>query len=281
MHLVSSANSSADLIVHPTDRVVQFSSNSVASLCRNLPSSSTHRVFALSLLLLVFATQPVATCNLAEQIRIQPTCAHYGLGWSLGPFRVGLVVRNSPVDPRDLSRSRPLSVDERSELSEDFCEKLLLTTPERFKSRVYRKVVRAVALYGSECWAATMEVERRFSGMEMKMPRWMAGITLLDRICNQDIRQRFGVAPITGKLREARLQWCGQVLRGESEILCKIGLKLGVTGKRPKERLRQRWMDTLHTDLKTVGMHPDQAHDRTKWRQGISKADPATKRDKR
>ncbi|EYC12765.1 hypothetical protein Y032_0046g1411 [Ancylostoma ceylanicum] len=117
--------------------------------------------------------------------------------------------------------------------------------------------------------------------MEVWMLRWMAGITRLDRICNQDIRQRFGVTPITDKLREARLRWYGHVLRAESDSVCKIGFNLDVTGKRPKGRPKQRWMDTLHADLKTVGMHPDQAHDRTKWRQGISKAEPATKWDKR
>ncbi|EYC21189.1 hypothetical protein Y032_0020g45 [Ancylostoma ceylanicum] len=138
--------------------------------------------------------------------------------------------------------------------------------PERFKSKVYRTVVRAVALYGAECWAVTEEVERRLSGMEMKMLRCMAGITRLDRICNQDIRQRFGVAPITDKLREARLRWYDHVLRAESGSVWKIGFNLDVTGKRPRGRLKQRWMDTLHADLKTVGMRPDQAHDRTKWR---------------
>ncbi|EYC25625.1 hypothetical protein Y032_0011g1303 [Ancylostoma ceylanicum] len=153
--------------------------------------------------------------------------------------------------------------------------------PERFKSKVYRTVVRDVALYGAECWAVTKEVERRLGGMEVKMLRWMAGITQLDRICNQDIRQRFGGAPITDKLREARLRWYGHVLRAESGSVCKIGFNLDVTGKRPKGRPKQRWMDTLHVDLKTVGMHPDQAHDRTKLRQGISKADLFTKRDKR
>ncbi|EYC11992.1 hypothetical protein Y032_0048g1550 [Ancylostoma ceylanicum] len=131
--------------------------------------------------------------------------------------------------------------------------------PERFKSKVYRTVVRAVALYGAECWAATKEVERRLIGMEMKMQRWMAGITRLDRICNQDIRQRFGVAPITDKLREARLRWYGHVLRAESDSVCKFGFNLGLTGKRPKGRPKQRWMDTLHADPKTVAMHPGQA----------------------
>ncbi|EYC13319.1 hypothetical protein Y032_0044g915 [Ancylostoma ceylanicum] len=41
----------------------------------------------------------------------------------------------------------------------------------RFKSKVYRAVVRSVALYGAESWPATEEVERRLSVMETKMLR--------------------------------------------------------------------------------------------------------------
>ncbi|KIH60771.1 hypothetical protein ANCDUO_08966 [Ancylostoma duodenale] len=41
----------------------------------------------------------------------------------------------------------------------------------------------------------------------MRMLRWMGGITQLDRICNQDVQQRFGVVAIADKLREARLRW--------------------------------------------------------------------------
>ncbi|KIH48857.1 hypothetical protein ANCDUO_21070 [Ancylostoma duodenale] len=39
----------------------------------------------------------------------------------------------------------------------------------------------------------------------------MAGVTRLDRICNEDIRNRFGVGTISDKLRESRLQWYGHV----------------------------------------------------------------------
>ncbi|EYC40244.1 hypothetical protein Y032_0623g775 [Ancylostoma ceylanicum] len=52
--------------------------------------------------------------------------------------------------------------------------------PDRFKSKVYRAVVRSVALYGAECWPATKEVERRLSVMETKMLRWTAGVTRAD-----------------------------------------------------------------------------------------------------
>ncbi|EYC02068.1 hypothetical protein Y032_0102g3464 [Ancylostoma ceylanicum] len=120
-------------------------------------------------------------------------------------------------------------------------------------------------------------IERRLSAMETNMLRCMAGITRLDCICNQDIRQRFGVAALMDKLREAHLRWYGRGLRGDNDSVCNIGFDLGfVPGKRPKRRQKQRWVDTLHADLEEIGIHPDQAHE-TKRRQRISRADTACK----
>ncbi|XGW10232.1 hypothetical protein V3C99_012037 [Haemonchus contortus] len=153
--------------------------------------------------------------------------------------------------------------------------------PERLKSKIYRTVIRPVAIYGAECWPTTKEVEARLSVMETKMLRWTAGVTRLDRISNDAIRERFGVAPIVDKMREARLRWYGHVLRADEGSVRKIGLNLDVSGRRPRGRPKQRWLDTLHEDLKTVNIHPDQAFNREKWRQHIRKADPAYMRDRR
>ncbi|EYB97808.1 hypothetical protein Y032_0137g2036 [Ancylostoma ceylanicum] len=153
--------------------------------------------------------------------------------------------------------------------------------PNRFKSKLYRAVVRSVALYGAECWPVTKEVERRLSMMETKMLRWTSGITRADRIHDEKIRERFGIVPIADKLREIRLRWYGHVLCANEDTKCKVGLNLEVPGKRLRGRTKQRWLDTLHADLKLVGVHPDQAHDRAKWRQKIWKANSATERDKR
>ncbi|VDP01548.1 unnamed protein product [Heligmosomoides polygyrus] len=89
--------------------------------------------------------------------------------------------------------------------------------------------------------------------------RWTAGVTRMDRIRNDVIRQKFAVAPISGKMREARLRWYGHVLRGEEDSVRKIGLKFEVSGK--------------------AGVHPDLARDRERWRHDTRKADPAMKRD--
>ena len=41
--------------------------------------------------------------------------------------------------------------------------------------------------------------------VEMRMIRWMCGYTKLDRIRNEVIREKVGVAPIEDKMREIRL----------------------------------------------------------------------------
>ncbi|VDO65224.1 unnamed protein product [Heligmosomoides polygyrus] len=138
--------------------------------------------------------------------------------------------------------------------------------PVRLKSKIYRTVVRPVAMYGAECWPATKEVETRLSVMETKMMRWTAGVTRMDRIRNDAIRLKFRVAAIAAKMREARLRWYGHVFRGKEDSVRKIGLELEVSGKRPRGRPKQRWAGTLHTDLKAVGVHPDLALDREMWR---------------
>ncbi|VDP02745.1 unnamed protein product [Heligmosomoides polygyrus] len=67
--------------------------------------------------------------------------------------------------------------------------------PERLKSKIYRAVIRPVLMYDAECWPATKEVETRLSVMETKMLRWTAGVTRMDCIRNDAIRQKFAVPP--------------------------------------------------------------------------------------
>ena len=117
------------------------------------------------------------------------------------------------------------------------CDKRI---PDRLKSKIYRTVVRPVAIYATECWPMTKEAERRLEVMETKVLRMTAGYTRLDRMLNIDIRRKFGVAPIDYKMREGRLRWYGQVLRAEDNTVRKTGFKLEVAGKRPRGRPKRR-----------------------------------------
>ena len=46
------------------------------------------------------------------------------------------------------------------------------------KSQVYTACVRSVILYGGETWPMRKDLEDKFDKIEMKMIRWMAGVSV-------------------------------------------------------------------------------------------------------
>ncbi|KAK6744375.1 hypothetical protein RB195_011215 [Necator americanus] len=84
--------------------------------------------------------------------------------------------------------------------------------PVRLKSKIYRTVVRHVALYGCECWPTTKALKRVLHAIEMRMLRWSIGVTLKDKVSNDTVRS-IGIVPTTEEMKEARLRWFGHVLR--------------------------------------------------------------------
>ena len=58
----------------------------------------------------------------------------------------------------------------------------------RVKGKVYKTVVRPAIMYGAETWAVKKAQEKKLDVAEMRMLRWMSGVTKLDRIRNERIR---------------------------------------------------------------------------------------------
>ena len=135
--------------------------------------------------------------------------------------------------------------------------------PSKLKGKFYRTVIRPAMLYGTECWAAKGEHEHKLSVAEMKMLRWMSGHTRLDKIRNEDIRERVGVAPIVEKMVESRLRWFGHVRRRPIEHPVRRVDEME-DGQRAKGRGRPK--KTIHEvvkrDLHVNGLSVDMIHDR-------------------
>ncbi|XP_056112726.1 uncharacterized protein LOC130089448 [Rhinichthys klamathensis goyatoka] len=143
--------------------------------------------------------------------------------------------------------------------------------PSHLKAKVYKTVLRPVALYGAECWPATTKHEQALHTMEMRMLRWTLGLTRLDHVMN--IRKIMGVAPITEKMREARLRWYGHVIRSEEESVARRALRLSPEGKSERRgRPKKRWMDRIKEDMKYIDVAPEDALDRRKWRKACRQA---------
>ncbi|XP_063348692.1 uncharacterized protein LOC134640721 [Pelmatolapia mariae] len=149
--------------------------------------------------------------------------------------------------------------------------------PIYLKAKVYKSIVRPVALYGSECWPATPKHEQTLHTMEMKMLRWPLGLTRLDRARNEDVRKRGGVTPITDKMREVRLRWYGHVARSDKNSIAKTAQQLDLGGNRPRGRPKKPWMDRIKDDMKAANVTPEDALDRKKWRKACKTADPASR----
>ena len=74
--------------------------------------------------------------------------------------------------------------------------------PVKLKGKVYKTVVRPAVLYGAETWATTREQEGRLEVNEMRMLRWMCGVTRRDKTRNEHIRGSTRVVQASKKITE-------------------------------------------------------------------------------
>jgi hypothetical protein len=83
---------------------------------------------------------------------------------------------------------------------------------------VYMSCVRSCMTYGSETWPLKVEHEATLETIrDMRMNRWMCGVSLRDRIHSEDLRDWVGVEPIGEVCRRNRLRWFGHVERKEDD----------------------------------------------------------------
>ena len=91
------------------------------------------------------------------------------------------------------------------------------------KGKFYRTAIRPAMLYGAEYWPTKRHVQQ-ISVAEMRMLRWICAHTRRDRVRNDDIRDRLGVAPIEEKLVQLQLRWFGHVQRRPPEAPVRSGI---------------------------------------------------------
>ncbi|KAH1257632.1 hypothetical protein GmHk_03G007566 [Glycine max] len=147
--------------------------------------------------------------------------------------------------------------------------------PIKLKGKFYRTAIRPAILYGTECWAVNSQHENKVGVAEMRMLRWMCGKTRQDKIRNEAIRERVGVAPIAEKMVENRLRWFGHVERRPVDSVVRrvdqMERRQTIRGRgRPKKTIRE----VIKKDLEINGLDRSMVLDRTLWRKLIHVADP-------
>ena len=100
----------------------------------------------------------------------------------------------------------------------------------KLKGKVYKTVVRPGLLYGAVTWATTRGQEARLEVNEMRMLRWMCGVTRRewDHIQNEHIRGTPRVEQASKKITEQRPKWYGHVRRMKGEHIVRQMLDVDI-----------------------------------------------------
>ena len=146
--------------------------------------------------------------------------------------------------------------------------------PLKLKGKFHKTVVRPAMLYGMETTSLKKTEEKKMDVAEMRMLRWMCGVTREDRIRNDYIRGSTNVVKVSKKAQKGRLRWYGHILRREEDHVGRQTLNMEIQGRRKSGRPRKRWIDCVKEDVREKKIDEAEVYNRTRWRRLIRNSDP-------
>jgi hypothetical protein len=118
--------------------------------------------------------------------------------------------------------------------------------PNKLKGKFYETTIRPAMMYSAERWATKGQHVQKMSVAEMRMLCLICGHTRKDRIRNDDIWDKLGVALIQEKLVQHRLRWFGHIQRRPPEAPVRSGiLSRHENTRRGRYRPRLTWEEAI------------------------------------
>ncbi len=118
--------------------------------------------------------------------------------------------------------------------------------PQCLKTKVYNQCVLPAMTYGTETWSLTVGLIKKLKVAQRAMERAMLGVSLRDRIKNEDVRKRTKVSDIAQRISKLKWQWAGHIARRTDGRWGRKVLEWRPrTGKRSVGRPPARWTDDL------------------------------------
>ena len=98
--------------------------------------------------------------------------------------------------------------------------------------------------YGSEFWGLKLSKRQKLNVFEIKCLRSMASVISLDRLRNEEVRERTGVRKeLANRVDSNVLRWFGRLQRMENERLTKKVMDASEEGRNVRGRPKLGWMD--------------------------------------
>lgn len=131
------------------------------------------------------------------------------------------------------------------------------------KMTVYKTIYQPVLLYGSENWVINNRQKSKIQAAEMKYLRRVEGVTKMDRIRSEQIRNNLNIKKILTKIEEKQLQWFGHLVRLNKNIPVRKIWKARTEGKRNRGKPQKTWDQNIEEILGNRGTNTIQAKELT------------------
>ena len=107
------------------------------------------------------------------------------------------------------------------------------------KKCLYEGVIVPTALYGAEEWGMRSGERKKVNVLEMKCLRSLVGVSLMDRVRNEEVRRRAGIEKeLANRADQSVLRWFGHVERIDDYRMARRMLIAEVSGGRVRRRQR-------------------------------------------
>ena len=108
----------------------------------------------------------------------------------------------------------------------------------------YEGVIVPTALYGAEAWGARSAERRKVNVLEMMCLRSLVGVSIIDRVGNEEVNRRAGIErELASKTDQRVLRLFGHVERMDEYRIARRVFIAEVNGGRVRGRPRFGWMD--------------------------------------
>ena len=118
------------------------------------------------------------------------------------------------------------------------------------KLTVYKTIVQPILTYGSESWIISNKYKSKLQATEMKVLRRIKGVTKMDKIKSQTIRDELEIRPLLKHIESKQLGWLGHLLRMKDTRQTKMIWNTKINAKRRKGRPKTTWEQVIGRILK-------------------------------
>lgn len=142
------------------------------------------------------------------------------------------------------------------------------------KTRVYESVLVPMLTYGCESWVLTDSLKKSIEACEMKILRKIEGVSRMDKIKSETIRNNLKIKSVLLKIETQQLRWFGHLTRMEEQRTTKVIWETVTGNSKRRGRPRKTWNSVIANILKKKDVTWNQARtkatDRNVWKKFIT-----------